>query len=67
MVKNPPANPGDRRDADLTPVWGRSLGEGHRNQLHYSSLEMENPMDRGSWWALVHPWGCKESDTSEVT
>ena len=65
MVKNPPANPGDIRDADLTPVWGRSPGEGHRNPLHYSCLE--NPMDRRTWWALVNPWGCKESDASEVT
>ena len=27
-------------------------GEGHGNPLHYSCLE--NPMDRGAWWATVH-------------
>ena len=29
-----------------------SLGEGHGNPLQYSCLE--NPMDRGGWWATVH-------------
>ena len=28
------------------------LGEGNGNPLHYSCLE--NPMDRGVWWAIVH-------------
>ena len=27
-------------------------GEGSGNQLQYSCLE--NPMDRGAWWATVH-------------
>ena len=27
-------------------------GEGNGNPLHYSYLE--NPMDRGAWWATVH-------------
>ena len=31
---------------------GRSPGEGNSNPLHYSCLE--NPMDRGAWWATVH-------------
>ena len=31
---------------------GRSLGEEHGNPLRYSCLE--NPMDRGIWWATVH-------------
>ena len=30
---------------------GRSLGEGNGNPLQYSCLE--NPMDRGAWWATV--------------
>ena len=30
----------------------RSPGEGSGNPLHYSCLE--NPMDRGAWWATVH-------------
>ena len=39
---------------------GRSLREGN-DPLQYSWLE--NPMDRGAWWATVH--GPKESDTAE--
>ena len=39
VVKNPPANAG-------------SPGGGHGNALQYSCLE--NPMDRGAWWATVH-------------
>jgi len=37
-------------------------GEGNGYPLQYSCLE--NPMDRGAWWATVHG-GCKESDTTE--
>ena len=33
------------------PGWGRSPGEGNGNPLQYSCLE--NPMDRGAWWATV--------------
>ena len=49
MVKNLPANSGD---LDLIPRLGRSPGEGHSNPLQYSCLE--NPKDRGAWWAIVH-------------
>ena len=49
MVKNPHANAGD---AGLIPGSGRSPGEGNGNLLQYSCLE--NPMDRGAWWAIVH-------------
>ena len=52
MVKNPPANAGDVRDLDLIPASGRSPEEGHGNPLQYSCLE--NPMDRGAWWATVY-------------
>ena len=52
MVTNPPAHSGDLRNAGLTPGWGRSLGGGHGNPLRYSCLE--NPLDRGAWWATVH-------------
>ena len=51
MVKNSPANAQDVRDASLIPGSGRSLREGHGNSLQYSCLE--NPMDRGAWWATV--------------
>ena len=30
---------------------GRSPGEGNGNPLQYSCLE--NPMDKGAWWAIV--------------
>ena len=34
------------------PEWGRSPGGGHGSPLQHSCLE--NPMDRGAWWAAVH-------------
>ena len=49
MVKNPPANVGDLRDMGLIPVLGQSPGGGRGSPLQYSHLE--NPMDRGAWWA----------------
>ena len=52
VVKNPHANAGDIRDACLIPGWGRSPGGGHDNPLQYSCLE--NPMNRGVWWATVY-------------
>ena len=51
VVKNPPANAGDLRDAGSIPGSGRSPGGGHDNPLQYSCLE--NPMDREAWWAMV--------------
>ena len=52
VVKNPPANAEDVRDAISVPGWGRFPGGGHDNPLQYSCLE--NPMDRGAWQATVH-------------
>ena len=52
VVKNLPANAGDIRDAGLIPGSGRSPGGGQGNALQYSCLE--NPVDRGAWWAAVH-------------
>ena len=51
MVNNPSANAGDIRDAGAVPELGRSPGGGHGNPLQYSCLE--NPMDRGTWQAIV--------------
>ena len=48
VVKNPPAKAGD---VDSVPGLGRSPGEGNGNPLQYSCLE--NPLDRGTWWATV--------------
>ena len=59
VVKNPSANAGDMGSI---PESGRSLGEGHGNPLQYSCLE--NPMDRGAWWATVHRV-TKESDSTD--
>ena len=47
---------GRRKRHDLIP--GKTPGEGNENPLQYSGLE--NPMDRGAWWATVHEvaeWG----------
>ena len=52
VVKTPPANAGDLRDVGSILVSGRSSGGGHDHPLQYSCLE--NPMDRGAWWATVH-------------
>ena len=50
VVNNPPDNAGGIRDAGSTP--GRSPGGRHGNPFQYSCLE--NPRDRGLWWAMVH-------------
>ena len=44
VVKNPPANAGDVREAGSVP--------GFNSPLQYSCLE--NPMNKGAWWAMVH-------------
>ena len=46
-------------DLGLISGSGRSPGEGNGNPLQYSCLE--NPMDRGAWWATVH--GVAKSQT----
>ena len=42
----------DVRDAGSIPVLERSPEGRHGNPFQYSFLE--NPMDRGAWWATVH-------------
>ena len=51
-VKNSAANAGDFRDVGSVLGLVRSPRGGHGNPLQYSYLE--NPMDRGGWWAKVH-------------
>ena len=51
-VKNLPADTGDAGGSDSVPGLGRSPGGGNGNPLQYSCLE--NPMDRGTWWATVY-------------
>ena len=53
---NPPASAGDEGSI---PGSGRSPGEGNGNPLQYSCLE--NPMDRGAGWAIIH--GVAKSQT----
>ena len=64
MVKNPPANAGNIREAGSTLGLGRSPGVGNGTPLHYSCLE--SPVGRGAWWATVHGL-IRESDMTEHT
>ena len=63
VVKNPPANAGDRREASWISGLGRPSRGGHGNPLQYSCLE--NPMDPRAWQATVHD--VAELATIEVT
>ena len=51
MVKNLRANAGVTGDVGSIPGWGRFPRVGNVNPLQYSCVE--NPMDRGAWWAMV--------------
>ena len=51
-VKNLPANAGDARNVGSNPGSRRFPAQGYGNPLQYSHLE--NPMDRGAWWATVY-------------
>ena len=63
VVKKAPANAGDVREMGSIPGSGRPPGGGRGNPLQYSCLE--NPIDRGAWWAIVHRVP-EKSDTTEV-
>ena len=52
VIKNLPASAGDVRDMGSVPGLGSFPGGGHGSPLQNSCLE--NPMDRGAWWATVH-------------
>ena len=49
----------------LIPGLGRSPGEGNGSPLQYSCLE--NPMDRGTWWATVHEVAKSQNMTERLT
>ena len=51
-IKASACSAGDPWVGGSIPGSGRSPGEGNGNPLQYSCLE--NPMDRGAWWATVH-------------
>ena len=63
MVKNPPANAGDVRDPGSISGLRRSPGGGHGNPPQYFCLE--NPMNRGAWWATVY--GVATDMTKQLT
>ena len=52
MVKSPPVSAGGAGDTGVILGSGRSSGEGNGYPFQCSCLE--NSMDRGSWWAIVH-------------
>ena len=49
MIKNLPANAGDVRGSGSIPGLGRYPVEENGNSLQDAGLE--NPIDRGAWWA----------------
>ena len=49
--KKSSCNAGDARDVGSISGSGRSPGGGHGNAHQYSCLE--NPMESGTWWALL--------------
>ena len=59
VIRSLHVSAGDLRDAGSIPGSGRSPGGGNGNPLQCSCLE--NPMDRGAWWATVH--GATKSQT----
>ena len=62
VIKNSPAMQ-KMQEICLILRLGRSPGEGNGNPLQYSCLE--NPMDKGDWWASIE--GHKELDMTEAT
>ena len=65
VVKNPPASAGDIREVGSIPALGRSPGGGQGNPLQYSCLE--NPMDRGAWWATVHRFAKNQTQLKRLS
>ena len=51
MLKSPPANAEDVRDMGSIPGWEDCLAGG---MATHPVSYLENPMDRGAWWAMAH-------------
>ena len=52
VVKNLLVSAGDARNAGLIPVLGKYSGGRNGSPLPYSCVE--NPRDRGAWWAAIY-------------
>ena len=65
VVKNPPANARDIRNAGLIPGSGGSPGGGHGNLFQY--LCLENSMDRGAWQATVYSIAKSQTQVKELS
>ena len=64
-VKNLPAMQEMKADVHLIPWLGQSYGGGLGNPLQCSCLE--NPMDRGAWWATVHEVAKNQTRLKELS
>ena len=64
-LKRLPESACNAGDLGSIPGSGRSPGEGNDNPLQYSCLE--NPMDRGAWWAAVHGVAKSQTQLSDFT
>ena len=62
VVKNPPANAGDTREASSIPGLGRFLGGGHGNPTPVFLPGESHGQRRLAGYS---PWGHKKSDTTE--
>ena len=66
--KESTCNAADTGDAVSVPRWGWSPGVGNGNPLQYTCLE--DPMDKGAWWATIHrvakSWTCLSTWHTQV-
>ena len=62
MVKNPPANAGDRETQIRSLGWEDPQEEDMAT--HSNILAWRNPMDRRAWWAVVHGFAKSQTQLS---
>ena len=60
-----PSEPQERLSSQLKSSIMSPIGEGNGTTLQYSCLE--NPMDRGAWWAAVHGVTKSKTGLSDFT